>query len=183
MTAGTHLRPGFVLALMLGFGAVAVYMLTPPLVERVSDALERRQARSTQLAVARATAGQREELARRVGAMEHVVDEQALFQKGLNVGALQATISMAVQGSGGVVRSMDTATEGIGNGRQRLTSRVAIDATPEAIQNALTQLEAGRPRLLIQAMHLHPATTQAPDGPVVLTLELEIDAYADLAAH
>lgn len=181
MTRRSQARPGFVLALVLGLGAAVVYMLTPVLVDNVAGAMGRRQARSVQLAAARATAAQREDLAHRAGLMERALDEGALFQKGLNVGTMQTAIRTAVQPGGATVRTVTSTVEDIGGKRQRLTSRVVLDGSPEAIQGALTQLEAARPRLLLQDMHVRTAAAGAPDGPVTLTMELEIDAYADLA--
>ncbi|TWB39017.1 GspMb/PilO family protein [Nitrospirillum pindoramense] len=180
MKVTLQLRPGFTLILILAVGAATLYALTPPLMERVTAAMERRQARSVQLAVARGSAAQREELMRRTAQLERVVDEGAIFQKGGTVAGTQTAIRMAVQPTGATLRSLDTATEAIGSHRQRLTSRLVIDGTPEAVQNALTQLEAARPRLLLRDMRLRPPVPVTPDDSVALSMELEIDAYADL---
>ncbi|MEE3624498.1 GspMb/PilO family protein [Nitrospirillum sp. BR 11752] len=179
MMAPTHLRPGFVLALLFGMAAGALYVLAPPLAERVGEAMERRQARSAQLAMARSIAAGRAELAGRVPVMERVADEAALFQKGLDADALRQRIGTAIREAGGAIQSIDVVTETIANGRQRLTCHVALNGTDAAIQNTLTEVEAARPRWLIQTLRLHPAAAQPSDGPVMLTLELEIDAYAD----
>ncbi|MEA1674699.1 GspMb/PilO family protein [Nitrospirillum sp. BR 11163] len=130
--------------------------------------------------MARGTAAQREELTRRTAQLERVVDEGAIFQRGGTVAGTQTAIRMAVQPAGATLRSLDTATEAIGPHRQRLTSRLVIDGTAEAVQNVLTQLEAARPRLLLRDMRLRLPAPAMSDDAAALSMELEIDAYADL---
>ncbi|TWB09659.1 type II secretion system (T2SS) protein M subtype b [Nitrospirillum amazonense] len=180
MKPQVRLRPGFVLALVLGISCATLYALSPALIEQVTAAMERRQARSVQLAAARGLAAQRQELSNRVDALGRVVDEGGLFHKGLNVGAAQALIQSAIQSGGAVIRGVGMTMEAVGEGRQRLTGHVALEGSAEAIQGALTQLEAVRPRLLLQEMHIHPAAPGATDGASVMTMDLEVDAYADL---
>ncbi|WP_083900899.1 GspMb/PilO family protein [Azospirillum sp. B4] len=172
------LRPGFVLAFVLGAICAGAYGLAPPLLEKVSEAMERRQARAAQLATAKGVVAQRGELARRVGVLEQAVDEGALFQKGLNADAMQATLRSAASIGGVTIRALNASVEPIGENRQRLTCRLSLEGTAEAVNAALTQIEAVQPRLLLREVHVQPAIT---DGLPTLILDLEIDAYADLA--
>ncbi|MBB6253387.1 type II secretion system protein GspM [Nitrospirillum iridis] len=182
--ARPDLRPGVAILLIVGVVSALVYTAAVPLFERATVAMERRQARAAQLAMARAAAAQREELERRVSFLQHRVDEGALFNHGASAdmvqGSVQGTIRAAAQSGGLAIRALDSRTETIGGTHYRLTTHVSASGGFEAINAALAQLEAARPLLLPRDVRIKAATTGPSDGPPVLSVDLDIDAYADL---
>jgi len=184
MMAHPDLRPGLALLLIMGVMSALVYTTVSPLFERAVTAMERRQARAGQLATARGAAAQHEELNRRVTQLEHIVNEGELFRHVPNADvaqrSVQDTIRIAAQSSGLAILVLDSKPEMIGSRHCRLTTHVTASGGFDAINAALTQLETARPRLLLRDVHIKATGVGPADGSPVLSVDLDIDAYADL---
>ncbi|MDE1145892.1 MAG: GspMb/PilO family protein [Azospirillaceae bacterium] len=201
--ASTTLRPGFVLLVAGCLLAVPPYFFLAPLAEGVQDAAARRVARLSQLDEARTLLAQRDDLARRAGVLDRGLVVRTLLRHGTDLPAVQADaeaeVRRAVQQAGATVRTLSTQVRPGRGAYRRLTLTLAADGDAVAVTNAVAALDAVMPRLLVRSLHIHatpPATVTVPTGPAFgrvapqarpavesepVTLEMEIDIYADLA--
>ncbi|TWB45980.1 type II secretion system protein GspM [Nitrospirillum pindoramense] len=194
------LRPGFVLAIALCLLALPPYFYLAPLVDGVEAAAARRAARLAQLAATRALLAQQDDLARRAAQVDQALGVHTLLRTGVDAAAVQADAEGDVRGAlrqAGVTINTLTARPDAGQGTYRRI-HLAVSAQGDAVTvaNALAALDGVRPRLLVRSARLR---TDAPE-PVVpgpgfgraargsaageansVTLDIEIDAYADLA--
>ncbi|MDZ5649534.1 type II secretion system protein GspM [Nitrospirillum sp. BR 11828] len=194
------LRPGFVLAIALCLLALPPYFYLAPLVDGVEAAAARRAARLAQLAATRALLAQQDDLARRAAQVDQALGVHTLLRTGADAAAVQADAEGDVRGAlrqAGVTINALTARPDAGQGAYRRI-HLAVSAQGDAVTvaNALAALDGVRPRLLVRFVRLHTdASEPAAPGPGFgraargsaageansVTLDIEIDAYADLA--
>ena len=82
-----------------------------------------------------------------------------------------------MQSAGATVRLLDAKSDP-GERRRRLTIKLTAEGGTDSLSAAITRLEAARPRLMLRDLHLRGTEGIAGSG---MTLDLEIDAYADLS--
>ncbi|MEE3623599.1 type II secretion system protein GspM [Nitrospirillum sp. BR 11752] len=195
------LRPGFVLVIALCLLALPPYFYLAPLVDGVEAAAARRAARLAQLAATRALLAQHDNLARRAAQVDQALGVHTLLRTGADAAAVQADAEGDVRGAlrqVGVTINTLTVRLDAGQGTYRRI-HLAVSARGDAVTvaNALAALDGVRPRLLVRSVRLHtdapepgapgPGFGRAARGSAVgeanpVTLDIEIDAYADLAA-
>lgn len=188
MTAKPLLRPFYALLLL---GSL---LLLPPMGillsqrETLSLLSEQRAARQQQATAASLLLLHREELQQQSQRLQTLSDEASLFHQGANDSGIQIVVLTQarnlVQGAGLSIRSIDARAGDIVGGRRRLTVALSAMGPMEQVMVAITALEAARPRLFVSRLRLLSAAeagfVSAPDNPF-LSLELEIDAYAQIS--
>lgn len=189
MTGKPLLRPFYALLLMGGL------LLLPPLglllgqTETLSLLSEQRAARQRQAATASLLMQHRDALRLQSQRLQSLSDEASLFHRGTDDAGVQiallAQVRNLVQGAGLSIRSIDARAGDAVGGRRRLTVIVSAMGPMEQAAAAITSLETARPRLLVARLRIlsgaEAGLVSAPDNPF-LSLELEIDAYAQTAA-
>ncbi|MEA1674775.1 GspMb/PilO family protein [Nitrospirillum sp. BR 11163] len=189
------------LAIALCLLALPPYLYLAPLVDEVQAAATRRVARLGQLESARVLLTQRDDLSRRAALFDRALGVHTLLRKGADVAAVQADAEGDVRGAlrqaGVTVRALTAQTDAGRGPYRRIHLSVAAEGDAVAVTNAVAALDGVRPRLLLRSVHIHAEASEPPapgpgfgraargpapgeDRPV--TLELEIDVYADLAA-
>ncbi|TWB32034.1 GspMb/PilO family protein [Nitrospirillum bahiense] len=198
-------RPLFVLAIALCLLALPPYLYLAPLVDGVQEAATRRVARLDQLESARALLTQRDDLSRRAAVFDQALGTHTLLRRGEDVAAVQADAEGDIRGAlrqaGVTVRTLTVRSDAGRGAYRRIHLSVAAEGDAVAVTNAVAALDGVRPRLLLRSVHVHadtaepaaagPSFGRAAHGPAPgpvpgedrpVTLELEIDVYADLAA-
>ncbi|HMA49761.1 MAG TPA: type II secretion system protein GspM [Magnetospirillaceae bacterium] len=174
-------RPPFALLLTLSLLAIPAILIASPFTDRLADDLGRWMSRKSQLEAAKEVLAQRPALEKLAVGLERDLDEGSLFYRGSDVAAIQnavqSSIRATVQSAGATVRLLDARSEP-GESRRRLTIKLTAEGGNESLNMVIARLEAVRPRLLLRDLHLHGTEAAAGTG---MTLDLEIDAYADLS--
>lgn len=188
MTGKPLLRPSYALLLIGGL------LLLPPLgillgqTEALSLISEQQAARQRQAVAATQLMQHREELRLQSQRLQALSDETSLFHRGADDAGVQiavlAQVRSLVQSAGLSIRSIDARAGDAVGGRRRLTVAVSAMGLMEQVVAAITTLETARPRLLVGRLRLLSGVETglggAPGNPL-LSLELEIDAYAQTA--
>jgi hypothetical protein len=173
-------RPVFSLLLFLALLALPALLILSPLMDWLTDDFERWATRKGQIETARDMLAQGAALQALATRLEHDLDEGSLFHRGTDIAAVQngvqSSVRALVQSAGATVRLLDAKSDP-GDLRRRLTIKLAAEGGTESLNAAIARLEAFRPRLMLRDLHLRGTEGMAGSG---LTLELEIDAYADL---
>lgn len=179
-----NLRPSFVLFFISGIVLALVYTTVSPLFERAVSAMERRQARATQLAMARSAVNQHAALKRRITLLEHLIDERELFRHVPNADVaqrtVQDTIRAATQSGGLIINTLDSRMDAMGSSYYKLTTHVATSGSFNAITATLNKIEEIRPRLLIRDIHIRSDGDESTDELEILKIDLDIDSYVDI---
>ena len=181
MTGNKTVRPQIALLLTVSLLAIPAIFIASPFVGRLADDFGRWSSRKSQLEAAKDVLAQRPILEKLAAGLKHDLDEGSLFYRGTDIAAiqnaLQSSIRTTVQSAGATVRLLDAKSEP-GDSRRRLTIKLTAEGGAESLNTVIARLEATRPRLLLRDLHLHGTETAAGSG---MTLDLEIDAYADLS--
>jgi hypothetical protein len=169
------------LLLALSLLAVPAFLIASPFMERLSDDFGRWTARKSQLQAAKEILAQRPVLEKLAAGLRHDLDDGSLFYRGTDFAAiqngLQSSIRATVQSSGATVRLLDAKSES-GESRRRVTIKLTAEGGNDSLSAVIARLEATRPRLMLRDLHLHGMEAVAGSG---MTLDLEIDAYADIS--
>jgi hypothetical protein len=156
-------------------------MIASPFMDRLTDDVGRWASRSNQLEAARDVLAQRPALEKLAARLENDLDEGSLFHRGTDIAtvqnSLQSSVRTIVQSAGATVRLLDGKNDP-GETRRRLTIKLTAEGGTDSLYAVIARLEAARPRLMLRDLHLRGAEGIAGSG---MTLDLEIDAYADLS--
>lgn len=180
MTGNRAVRPALALLLFMAVLAIPAFLIASPLMDRLAEGFGRWTLRKGQIEAATDMLAQRPALEKLATRLEHDLDEGSLFHRGTDIATvqngLQSSVRAILQSAGATVRLLDAKSDP-GDTRRRLTIKLAADGTTESLSAAIAHLEAFRPRLMLRDLHLRGTEGISGSG---LTLELEIDAYADL---
>lgn len=111
-----------------------------------------------------------------------IADEGGLWT-GMNASAIAAgmqdRLRQAVRAGGGVVKSAAEIRGGTEAGVQRVRVRLLIEGPLASVQQALASVAAARPAIFVDSLGISaPNGAATPDHPPVLSVDLEISAYA-----
>lgn len=174
-------RPQIALLLFLCVLTVPALLIASPFMDRLNGSVERWTSRKSQLEAAKDILAQRPALEKLAGRLEHTLDEGSLFHRGTDIAsvqnALQSSVRAIVQSAGATVRLLDAKSDA-GESRRRMTIKLTAEGGTDSLTAIIARLEAARPRLMLRDLHLRGTEAAAGTG---MTLDLEIDAYADLS--
>jgi general secretion pathway protein M len=76
---------------------------------------------------------------------------------------LHKTVLASLEQSGGAVHSIqaETTTEVFGGGLRRLNAQITFDASIDALQKVLFNIETGKPYIFVDSLHVQPTATAA----------------------
>jgi hypothetical protein len=181
MKENQSVRPSIAMLLFMCVLTTPALLIASPCMDRLTVDIARLASRRGQLDTAKDLLAQRSVFEKLAARLENDLDAGSLFHRGIDIATvqngLQSSVRAIVQSGGATVRLLDAKSEP-GDSRRRLTIKLTAEGGSDSLEAVVMRLEAFRPRLMLRDLQLRGAEGNAGAG---MTLDLEIDAYADLS--